>query len=229
MLLQQHEQHKLPIIQVIQLSIMQQVMHLLQFNRHNQLIMLRSQPPLKLNQLQYSISLITLQHGNINFLQVLIPIQLPPQQFKLPPLSQIQQELILLPSEPNIPHKYQQPNNAIPQQHLIIILFIRQLLRQIKEPQQHHHYQLQLNLTRFQLFNQHFKLKLLTVKLFPQSQLPLNIMYPMYHLGIPLRFMAHPHVLPKQVLLRAIEHFIQPTMQLSLHHWLQLQLIQPLI
>lgn len=225
MLLQQHEQHKLPIIQVIQLSIMQQVMHLLQFNHHNQLIMLRSQPPLKLNQLQYSISLITLQHVNINFLQVLIPIQLPP----LPPLSQIQQELILLPSEPNIPHKYQQPNNAIPQQHLIILLFIRQLLRQIKEPQRHHHYQLQLNLTRFQLFNQHFKLKLLTVKLFHQSQLLLNIMYPMYHLGIPLRFMVHPHVLPQQVLLRAIEHFIWPTMQLSLHHWLQLQLIQPLI
>lgn len=225
MLLQQHEQHKLPIIQVIQLSIMQQVMHLLQFNHHNQLIMLRSQPPLKLNQLQYSISLITLQHVNINFLQVLIHIQLPP----LPPLSQIQQELILLPSEPNIPHKYQQPNNAIPQQHLIILLFIMQLLRQIKEPQRHHHYQLQLNLTRFQLFNQHFKLKLLTVKLFPQSQLPLNIMYPMYHLGIPLRFMAHPHVLPKQVLLRAIEHFIWPTKQLSLHYWLQLQLIQPLI
>jgi len=34
--------------------------------------------------------------------------------------------------------------------------------------------------------------------------------------------MVHPHVLPQQVLLRAIEHFIWPTMQLSLHHWLQL-------
>jgi len=41
---QQRDWHKMLITQVIQLSIMQRVMHLLQFNHRNWLIVLRSQP-----------------------------------------------------------------------------------------------------------------------------------------------------------------------------------------